>query len=93
MTDPTVRQPDLEWLCGMTVRYALGRISYAPGHTVDMVLRYRKYLSQGVRDMIAREVRQHLAEKAAIGGYGPGFDDIRRDWERLADELETGEGR
>jgi hypothetical protein len=55
-----VRLGDLEWLCGTAVRYSVGRMSYAPSATIEVVKRYWPALSlherTGLRNQLAAEM-------------------------------------
>ena len=62
-------------------RYALGRMTYVPGHTVDWLLANLPRLSKGDRDLLAREID----EAARLQRLGMSCDVAT--WSRLREAL------
>lgn len=84
MTD--VKPSDLSWLMMCAVRYSLGRSSYAPSYTADMVTTYMGSLTRDERTLMAEEIRRYLGRYHADSQHLP---DITKTWEELATALET----
>lgn len=78
MTD--VKPSDLSWLMMCAVRYSLGRSSYAPSCTADMVTTYMGSLTSDERTLMAEEIRRYL-DRVPEAGH------IRKTWEELATAL------
>jgi hypothetical protein len=82
---------DLAWLIICSVRYSLGRMSYAPSYTAEMVLKYAGALTADERRILVEDIRRYLdftsrvGEHSISGGHPP---DIIATWESLAKALE-----
>lgn len=80
---PDVTSSDLSFLLMCALRYALGRQSYAPSYIAEMVTRYIDGLTQGQRDLLAYDIRCHLAKEFGT----PEPADIRQVWIHLEKKL------
>jgi hypothetical protein len=78
---------DMWWFLLTSMRYSLGRESYAASLTADLIRRYGRYLTDQQVKQIAREIRDDLHMRENWKG-GPLPSDIIATWQRLADELE-----
>jgi hypothetical protein len=76
--------PDLDWLLLMTLRYSLGRMSYAPSMTSEIIIRHKAALTEHRRKQMVEEIKNHLDANP----YTEGFQDIPETWKALAAELE-----
>ncbi len=84
MADPMEKVPhsELSWLLMTCVRYSLGRMSYAPGLTSEIVLKHQAAFSTHERKNVAEDIRRHLASNPGEAA------DLRATWTKLAEELE-----
>lgn len=75
-----------EWAVISAVRYALGRSSYAVGETVDLVRSLWPRLSDGAREIIRRDLEEHIkfAERLNKIAFNP--EDLTP-WKNLLDYL------
>ncbi len=81
VTGSEIDTDDLSWLIFCAIRYSLGRMSYGPALTAEVVTRNKQALTLAQREQLAEEIRAHLA------AWPQTFDpDI---WRALAAELEA----
>jgi hypothetical protein len=83
---PEVSAADLSWLMMCAVRYSMGRTSFAPSYTAEMVIRYMEAITRDERRLMAEEIRRYLGRYHADTNHVP---DIRTTWEDLATALEA----
>lgn len=81
---PIVGRTDLSWLLACAVRYSLGRVSYAPSYTAEIVVTYLGALNKSERATLAGEIRGHPFMLSKDDDYR----DIRATWESLVAKLE-----
>lgn len=68
-------------------RYALGRRSYTVGLTADLVRIHAESLTGAEREVLIRDLRQHVDESSALDVSEP--QDIRQTWRKLLRDLEA----
>lgn len=71
-----------EWLIISAVRYALGRMTYVVGMTVDEAIRVWPHLHDGTKIVIEKDVR------AAVADGVLGMECDAADWQRLLAHIE-----
>lgn len=64
-----------------TFRYALGRRSYAPGLVMDWIRERKDFLTDELRNQIAREAREYADL------HGDGGMDYCKEWRAFADAI------
>jgi hypothetical protein len=79
--------PNTLWcLLLFSVRYAMGRMSAAPGEVADWVRLYRKHLSSTQADQIANEIEKELRDRESRGTL-LGMKCDHEVWARLVADL------
>ena len=81
-TDPRVPPDHLWGMLIYSVRYAMGRRSYAVGEVCDWVRAYSKHLMVNQVEQIAREVAEEL-QKCESQDRHLGMAQDHRDWAHL----------
>ena len=71
-----------EWMIISSFRYCLGRASYVVGECADWIIEHNDDLSERVRNIFLREIREALDEDRA------GMDMDRWRWEEVLEVLE-----
>jgi hypothetical protein len=73
-----------------SVRYALGRASYAPSEVADLVRKYGSALKPWQRMQIAQEIREEIRFSKRIAARPNALFPYEGLWSSLAEELEKG---
>jgi hypothetical protein len=81
-----VNAKDMEWLLLTSIRYSLGRLTYAADETATIVLKHIEVLSETMASKMAKEIREHLEREAERYVAG---SDIPTRWLNLAEEFEA----
>jgi hypothetical protein len=63
-----VEREDIWILLMSTIRYAMGRRSYMPGLAMDLVAKYRKYITPEQLNQIYDEISEEVKKYSAFGG-------------------------
>lgn len=82
---PDVLANDLWFMLLSTVRYSMGRCSYAPSYAVELVDRYRAHLAPEQLDQIYREVETEL-ERHERSNSHLGHEMDHETWRRFVNE-------
>lgn len=82
-----IRQEHLWPLLLQSVRYALGRMTYAVTETISMVKEYASFLSEAECRQLQREIQEEITRAVAQGRF-VGMECDHREWAALATWLE-----
>ena len=90
MTDTPIKPHDLDTLVLYSVRYAIGRMTFAPTKMSDITRAYWRGMTDSGRANVHRDVREAVAADM-VGDRSLGMDCDKRTWALLLAWLDSAE--